>query len=107
MENINGILMLYMNMESGLSDEETERRMEVFKRFNKDLIEGINNSTSYKVMIVPTTKEACRIEKVDFDLPFPRFVSRHVDIAEIERRREERERRQREREDRYNNQQGA
>jgi hypothetical protein len=25
-------------------------------------------------MIVPTTKEASRIEKVDFEMPFPRFA---------------------------------
>jgi len=28
----------------------------------------------YQIVIVPTTKEATRIEKVDYEAPFPRLV---------------------------------
>ena len=44
---------------------------------NKELFDEIKESTQYRIAIVPTTKEACRIEKIDFDKPFPRFPPRN------------------------------
>lgn len=73
--------------------QDLNQTIEVFKQVNKDLFDSIQNDSDYNVAIVPTTKEACRIEKIDFDKPFPRFVSRtHSDIELLERRREERAR---------------
>ena len=38
----------------------------------------ITEDGRYQIMFVPTTKEANRIEKVDYDEAFPRFVPRSV-----------------------------
>lgn len=87
-----GIITFYINVHPDLNQDLTES-IEVFRQVNKDLFESIQKESEYRIAIVPTTKEACRIEKVDFDKPFPRFVSRtHSDIDLLEKRREERSR---------------
>lgn len=85
-----GIITFYINIHPDLG-QDMLNIVDVFRQANKELIDTINNTSEYKVAIVPTTKEACRIEKVDFDKAFPRFVSKyHMDIEEIEKRKEER-----------------
>lgn len=85
-----GIITFYINYHPDLGQDLTQT-VEVFRQVNKDLFDAIAADSDYRVAIVPTTKEACRIEKVDFEKPFPRFVSRtHSDIELLERRREER-----------------
>ncbi len=85
-----GIITFYINFHPDLN-QVAEECVEIFRQCNKDLIAKINEEGTYLVAVVPTTKEACRIEKMDFDKPFPRFVSKnHIDIAELERRKEER-----------------
>lgn len=88
-----GIITFYINYQPGLG-QVAEQCIEVFRSCNKDLIEKIHNETGYHVAVIPTTNESCRLERMDFDKPFPRFVPYHVDIAEVERRREERAARQ-------------
>jgi hypothetical protein len=55
-------------------------------------MEKINKESNYQIMIVPTTKEACRVEKIDFDKPFPRYIPKtHFDLFELDKKKAERE----------------
>lgn len=85
-----GIFTFYINWHPDIGQDH-QQTIDLFKQVNKDLIEQINTTTGYTVCIVPTTKESCRMEKVDFDKPCPRFVSKmHIDLADLEKRREQR-----------------
>lgn len=84
-----GIITFYINIhpEQG---QELQQTVEIFKQCNKELFEKINDS-DYIIAVVPTTKEACRVEKIDFDKPFPRSIPRHhVEIESLEKRKVER-----------------
>jgi len=78
-----GILTFFVNFfpENGENAQET---LQFIKEFNKDLIEQCT-ANDYGVMFVPTTKEASRLEKVDWDHPFPRYVAPHIDLEENDR----------------------
>lgn len=83
-----GILTFYLNFPD--QNHDIHGLIETFRQCNKDLLKQIEDETGYKTCVVPTIKEACRIEKIDFDKPYPRFVPRtHIDLAAIEKRREE------------------
>lgn len=68
-----GILMFYINFvpDSGVTVEQTT---DLFRSQNKELLEKLKAAGDYEVMFVPTVKEATRVEKVDFDQPYPRFI---------------------------------
>jgi hypothetical protein len=86
-----GIVTFYINVnpDEGLDVTQT---IELFRAANKELIEATKDS-DYQIAIVPTTKEACRVEKVDFDKPFPRALSLNQrEIESIEKRTKEKER---------------
>lgn len=75
-----GIMTFYMNVEEVEDGKESEY-LDLMKRTNADLIHKLEES-GYGVMIVPVEKESSRVEKVDFDMPFPRYILPHVDIVE-------------------------
>lgn len=86
-----GIVTFYVNVnpDEGLDVTQT---IELFRNANKELLESAKES-DYQIAIVPTTKEACRVEKVDFDKPFPRAISLNQrEIESIEKRTKEKER---------------
>lgn len=76
-----GIIFIYINyqLENG---QEGSQVAQMFKEINKELFDGIKEM-EYNIVIVPCTKEACRVEKVDFDMPFPRYTAKtHHDLVE-------------------------
>jgi hypothetical protein len=84
-----GIVTFFINIHPS-EGQDIATTVELFKMANKELLERINKDSEYVLAIVPTVKEACRIEKVDFDKPFPRSIpmnSKEVEYAE--KRREE------------------
>lgn len=84
-----GILTFYLNFPDFKQDIPTV--IEIFRQCNKELFAEIESEIGYKICVVPASQESCRIEKIDFDKPYPRFVSKmHIDLAELERRREQR-----------------
>lgn len=86
-----GIIVFYVNFHPELN-QDVGQTIDLMLKVNKELIEKVKEECDYQIMIVPTTKEACRVEKLDFDKPYPRFLPRtHADLAEYERRRAERE----------------
>lgn len=84
-----GIVVLYINFYPDHNQDITQI-IKLIKETNKELFDKINDGMDYQVMLVPTTKEACRVEKIDFDKPFPRFLNKtHVDLVEVEKRKAE------------------
>jgi hypothetical protein len=55
--------------------------MQISRNQNSDLI-GLLKEKGYEVMFVPCTRESTRVEKIDLDLPYPRFVAPHMDVVE-------------------------
>lgn len=75
-----GIMTFYMNVEEVEGGKEQDY-LNLMKQTNADLIAKLE-SEGYGVMIVPVEKESSRVEKIDFDMPFPRYILPHVDIVE-------------------------
>ena len=73
-----GIIVFYVNVED--AENETDY-LKIAKSVNSSLLERLT-AAGYEAMFVPVTNESCRVEKVDFDLPFPRYLLPHVDILE-------------------------
>lgn len=86
-----GVIIFYMNFHPEYNQDQIQQ-IEIMKSINKDIIERMNKEGEYPVMIVPCTKEACRVEKVDFNKAFPRYsLKTHVEIDEdqMDRKRDE------------------
>lgn len=79
-----GILIFYMNYKPDLGQtrEHSEELINIVREQNQNLIDKIQSETDYNVMFVATCGEACRVDKVDFDMPFPRYVAPYVDIVQ-------------------------
>lgn len=78
-----GFIVFFVNFfpEQG---QDVEATINVIRNQNKAIIDKITTETGYEVMFVPTTKEATRVEKVDFDKPFPRFMRGATPVLETE-----------------------
>lgn len=75
-----GILIFYVNTHPD-QNIQPAAMVEMFKAANKELIDRVNKESDYQIAFFPCTKEACRVEKVDFDQPFPRYSPRsHHDL---------------------------
>jgi hypothetical protein len=72
-ETFSGFITLFINFqpEVKLNVQET---IDLVKEINAESLSLINKDGSYTILIVPTTKEGSRVQKVDFDAPFPRFI---------------------------------
>lgn len=75
-----GFVVFYINFFPELG-QNVEEILALMKKFNADVITKIQED-GYNVMFVGTTKEATRVEKVDFEHPFPRHVLPHVDLVD-------------------------
>lgn len=85
-----GIVTFYVNIHPS-EGQDVAAIVEIFKTANKELIERVNKESDYVVAVVPTSKEACRVEKIDFEKPFPRSIPmNNREIEVLEKRREER-----------------
>lgn len=79
-----GVIIFYLNYNPDIEGLSFKDQVEIFKELNSDFIKQLEVECNYRVAIVPTTKESCRVEKMDFDCPFPRFVPNNVDVRENE-----------------------
>jgi hypothetical protein len=73
-----GIITFYIDIHPELN-QDAEQIIATFVKINQSMIDKINAAGEYIIMYVPTTKEACRVDKIDFEKPFPRFPVSHVD----------------------------
>ena len=79
-----GLLVFYVNFPTE-SEKDVTETLALTKEFNKDWINEMHELGDYQVMFVPTIGEASRVEKIDFDQPFPRYVLPHVDVLQNEK----------------------
>ena len=88
-KNLKGIIVFYINFSKDDSRNQ-EQFMSFIRDTNKLWIERTEKE-GYGTMFVPTVGEASRIEKIDFDFPFPRFLPatrRNVNATSIEDNKE-------------------
>jgi|GEM_PF-4275022 hypothetical protein len=71
--NITGIISLMVNFHPDTVNEIPET-LRLIREINKEALELIDKDGVFKLLIVPTTKEGSRVEKVDWDYPFPRLI---------------------------------
>ena len=79
-KKLKGIMVFYLNMYPDLGQDLTTWLM-MFKDMNKPLMDKLAEDGSYACLMVPTTKEATRVEKIDYDAPFPRYMPQSVDVS--------------------------
>lgn len=73
-----GIINLYINFHPEMVDIDHDKMIEAVRSLNEETFQKISEDGRYEIMVIPTTKEATRIDKVDFEFPFPRFVPKSV-----------------------------
>lgn len=71
---MDGIIFIYINFLPDTSSEDRQATIDLTIKLNQVVIDKITKDTNYQVMWVPSVKESCRVEKLDFDKPHPRFL---------------------------------
>ena len=77
-----GIVVFYINFES-FDLEKITPILKLIKSENQPIVDKVLED-GYSVMFVATQNEASRVEKIDFDMPFPRYIAPHMDITKHE-----------------------
>lgn len=67
-----GILTLYVNFDPE-TDVDVFKISTLIRDFNKAEFDFIEQEGRFKVLIVPTTNEGSRIQRVEWDQPFPKL----------------------------------
>jgi hypothetical protein len=75
---LKGFITFFINFVPGV-EQDVKQTLDLAANYNKDVIEKLR-AADYEVMFVATTKEACRVEKIDLDKPHPRFVANNVPV---------------------------
>lgn len=76
---LKGIMIFYVNLYPDLG-QELESTLAMIKEMNRPLIERLTKDGRYVYLLVPTTREATRVDKIDYDSPFPRYLPNSIDI---------------------------
>lgn len=71
-KKLKGIVVFFVNLYPDLG-QDVKTSMNIYKEMSKPLIDGMTSDGRYVPIFAPVHKEATRIEKIDFDAPFPRF----------------------------------
>lgn len=67
-----------------------KEHVSLFREINADLIKEIEEESNYRVAIVPTVKESCRVEKIDFEDDLrQQFVKQFVEEKKKEESKKE------------------
>ena len=75
-----GLVIFWVNLHPDMG-QDTRETLEMVKDANKSLVDYMATEDGrYRFLFVPTFKESTRIEKIDFDEPFPRCMARGVDV---------------------------
>lgn len=78
-KKLEGIVVFYVNVYPDLG-QQIEPTILMIKEMNKALIHKLSENGKYVCLLVPTFKEGSRIEKVDYEYPFPRYAADSVDV---------------------------
>jgi hypothetical protein len=81
-KKLKGVIVWFVNMYPDLG-QSVSQTMHMIKDMNKPLLEKLAADGRYVCLMIPTTKEATRIEKVDYDSPFPRYMTKSHDIQKV------------------------
>lgn len=79
---LKGIVVFFVNLYPDLG-QDVQISMNMFKEMSKNLIEVLTQDGRYVPLFVPTHKEATRVEKIDYDSPFPRFSANSYDMLKV------------------------
>jgi CO dehydrogenase/acetyl-CoA synthase gamma subunit (corrinoid Fe-S protein) len=60
-----GLVVFYINQHPD-AGQDVKATVDLFNQINREVIEKIQRECDYSVLMVPTTKESCRVEKIDF-----------------------------------------
>lgn len=75
-----GLVVFWVNLHPDMG-QDTRETLELVKEMNKPLLDHMTTEDGrYRFLFIPTFKESTRIEKIDFDEPFPRYISRGIDV---------------------------
>lgn len=74
-----GMFVFYVNYHPEIG-QKPEDLIDVMRAQNKALFEYLDQQLGYGTMFIPVTKESCRVDKIDFEKPWPRYVAPHIDV---------------------------
>lgn len=78
-----GFINLFVNFPD-FDPDRIDAIVQIIKRDNQEVF-ALAAKTDYPIMLIPCQDEASRIEKVDFNAPFPRFISRNaIDVSKAD-----------------------
>ena len=84
---MDGIVFIYVNFLPDTTREDQQAVIDLTLKMNQSVMDKINKETNYQVMIIPSDKESCRVEKLDFDKPHPRFFPKsHVPVLDEDKK---------------------
>lgn len=81
-KKLKGVIVFFINLYPDLG-QDVHATMNLVKDLHKPLVDSLNEDGRYLTLFVPTHKEATRIEKIDYDAPFPRYMSKSHDIMKV------------------------
>lgn len=81
-KKLKGVIVWFINMYPDLG-QSVDHTLHMIKEMNKPLMERLAADGRYVCLMIPTTKEATRIEKVDYDAPFPRYKAKSYDVLKM------------------------
>jgi hypothetical protein len=81
-KKLKGVVVWFVNLYPDLG-QSVEQTMQMVKEMNKPLIEKLVEDGQYVCLLVPTTREATRVEKIDYNAPFPRYMPKSLDIQKV------------------------
>lgn len=77
-----GFITFYVNFPE-YREEIVKPMLQMIRNENEAVVSKLLED-GYMVIFFPTHGEACRVDKIDYDQPFPRFVAPHMDITKHE-----------------------
>lgn len=80
---LKGIIVFYINFLTAEDQKDSDATLNMVRNQNKELHTKLAEA-GYDMIFVPCVKEACRVEKVDFDQPYPRFIPNYIDVTKVQ-----------------------
>lgn len=81
-KKIQGVVIFFINLYPDLG-QDVHVTMNLVKEMHQPLVDILNQEGKYPPIFIPTHKEATRVEKIDYDAPFPRYMAKSHDIMKI------------------------
>jgi len=79
---LKGVVVFFVNLYPDMG-QDVYTTMKMVKEMNKPVADNLSQDGQYVVLFVPTTKEASRVDKIDYDSPFPRYMPKSHDVMKV------------------------